>query len=215
MEQFECSTLEFMILVMVERGLATTYDLLTQAGLSVGATSRALRRLKSAGLLNSTSGKRRKSQRFRLTPRGASALGRCWESVTTEAGPVSLEAALRVIYLGWFFNQPARASKYAAWAVEQLRLRAIQRQREGDDIRAHSARFWQSGKLPGSEWSVSALASVHRWMKSRADARIAQAEADALQAAATEITEVVTTTALPEAPRRTVREGSLRFCPPL
>src|ERR1035441_2088409 len=78
------SPLQIQLLVFVKLGLATPYDLITQAGLSVGLTSPALKRLEEAGLLASTPGSRR-SMRYALTEKGEKQLKGALET----GGPLS------------------------------------------------------------------------------------------------------------------------------
>jgi hypothetical protein len=184
MEAFQCSTLELVLLATVQKGVSSTYELLTQAGMSVGATSRVLQRLKSAGLMVSIGGKRR-GRRFKLTPKGAFALSQGWERVTQKTGPVSFEVALRVLCLGLLFQDQARAAEYTEWAVRELRRRATQRERDSEDSKARFADLLQS--TAGQEIPVSALFAIHRWIKSKADANAMQTEADTLEAAAPKI----------------------------
>src|ERR1035437_7860359 len=76
MEQFqfgELNPLQIFLLVLVEFGLATPYDLLSKAGLGVGLTSPALKRLKEAGLLTSTPGPRNRV-RYAITKEGRATL---------------------------------------------------------------------------------------------------------------------------------------------
>jgi len=180
------STLELMLLAMVQRGLPTSYELLTKAGLSVGASSRALKRLESDGLLKSTSGPRT-SQRFALTQKGETYLKRTWASVAKKASPVTYESALRFLYLAWLFNEPSVAISYAKKAVEELRYRAKRHEIEADDIRNRFAHLWDPASLSESELSVAVLGAVYRWLKTSTDADVTRAQADSLEKAAAEI----------------------------
>jgi DNA-binding PadR family transcriptional regulator len=184
------STLELMLLAMVQRGIPTSYELLTKAGLSVGATSRTLKRLESDGLVKSTSGPRT-SQRFALTPKGERYLKQHWEFIEKKAPPISFESALRILYLCWLFGQPNIASIQAKRAVEELRFRAKQQDAHADGIRDRFEFLWQPGNESESESSVSVLGSVYRWLKTTTDATVLRAQADALEKAAGEMEKVI------------------------
>lgn len=181
MENFQYSPLEILLLALVRRGVSTSYDLWTKAALPLGATSRALKRLQAARLLVSITGTR-KSKRFTLTAKGEHELRRCWDYLASQAGPVSMEAALRVAFLGWLFGQPAKASSYVSWAIDELRLRASARKRDAEEIGAHLTDLWQPGNLPASA-DASIMAAAYRWATSCAEAKVTEAEAEALQAA--------------------------------
>jgi hypothetical protein len=107
-------------------------------------------------------------------------LKRCWEYLAGESGPVSLESAVRVIFLSWLFDQPARAPAYARWAVGELRLRAAERKKEADDIGAHLQHLQMGSGTP----STPVLALAYRGIMRRAEAGMTEAEADKLEAAA-------------------------------
>ncbi len=66
----ELNPLQTFLMVLVEFGLATPYDLLSQVGLGPGLTSPSLKRLERAGLLVSTPGPRNRL-RYGITAKGA------------------------------------------------------------------------------------------------------------------------------------------------
>jgi DNA-binding PadR family transcriptional regulator len=94
------STLELFILSCVDRGIATPYDLQRLAGLSLGATNPALKRLTKAGLLRRSAGKsatRRPRHDYALTDEGKKAARVGWKDyLTASAAPTDIDSLLRI-----------------------------------------------------------------------------------------------------------------------
>ena len=96
--------LQVFLLVLVEFGLTTPYDLLSKVGLASGLTSPALKRMNEAGLLTSTPGPRNRL-RYALTEYGTAILRNSlhpnaadyWQFVTADI----YESLPRGIILAW------------------------------------------------------------------------------------------------------------------
>jgi hypothetical protein len=180
---FRYSTLELLLLALVQRGFATTYDLVSKGGLSVGATSSALKRLQDAKFLISEPGIRG-SKRFAIAPKGEAALWHGWELILREGPPVSAEDALRVLYLGWLFNQLRVGAKFAMWIAGELRVRGKQHVAATDGIRD---RLVQLEPRPTAvEMSNLSIVTPYRFLRIYRDAEIAFVEADLIEKAVTE-----------------------------
>jgi DNA-binding PadR family transcriptional regulator len=190
-KDFERSSLELVLLAMVKLGVNTTYELMTKAGISVGITSRSLRRLEAAELLTSTAGSRG-SQRFTITKTGERELQRFWAWVVRQESPIAFEFALRVLYLGWLFGDLTAASKYGRRAVAELRRRAQQQGVEADGIKQRYPQLWRSaGAKEDDQLSVAGLVSVHKLLKNAGDAEVAQAQANTLEKAIAELENLI------------------------
>jgi DNA-binding MarR family transcriptional regulator len=104
------STLELFILSCVDRGIATPYDLQRQAGLSLGATNPALKRLITAGLLKRTTGKsatRRPRHDYALTDEGKKAARVGWKDhLTASAAPTDIDSVLRIYAMAAAYKAP-------------------------------------------------------------------------------------------------------------
>jgi DNA-binding PadR family transcriptional regulator len=189
-KNLELSSLELLLLAMVKLGVSTTYDLMTKAGLSVGITSRSLRRLEEAELLSSTAGSRG-SQRFTITKIGERELRRFWNSIVHQESPASFEFALRVLYLGWLSGDVPAATKYATHAAAELRRRAQQQATEAEMVRERYPQVWM-GEHPGMpELSAAGLVSVHKFLKNSCDAAVSRAQADSLEKATAELNRLI------------------------
>lgn len=98
------SQLEVLLLVLVNAGIATPYDLLTQLGIGVGTSSPALQRMEERSLLTCTPGPRNR-MRFSITQEGKEylkgalkeGLGRYWRHGNRD----TFDSLRRVILLAW------------------------------------------------------------------------------------------------------------------
>jgi DNA-binding MarR family transcriptional regulator len=97
------SVLDLFVLLCAERGIRSGYALRRQAGLSLGATTPALRRLAQAGLVSRTTSTglgQRKRYEFSLTSSGRAALRRGWQEYLCGAAPPwDIDSVLRVLEL--------------------------------------------------------------------------------------------------------------------
>lgn len=96
----ESSVLDIFILSLLDRGYQTTYDLQRQAGLSLGSTVPALRRLEAKRLITRqetlTPGARPKHSFF-LTPSGKKLARSGWKPFFEEDRADDLDAILRIV----------------------------------------------------------------------------------------------------------------------
>ncbi len=172
------STLELLLLACAKYGFGTSYDLLNKAGLTLGGTSSALKRLQKAKLLTSKPGMRG-SQRFTITAEGERELKRGWLSMAKDRPAVSPEEALRVLYLGWLFDDFDLGIQHAIWIAHQLRVRAEQQRTTFDDMMRQIIPSGHKKIQPSSD----SLLSPYKLIKLRRDAEIAMVEADLIESA--------------------------------
>jgi DNA-binding PadR family transcriptional regulator len=160
------STLEVLILSFLKQGMTTTYDLQKQAGLSLGATVPALKRLATAKLVTKKASGRRIE--FSLTREG----GKVLISWTAPGrAPSELDDLLRTAYLTWLVG---RSRTQAATVLNQG---ARARRRWVEELEDDSAVVGPSKvKVPD--------AKAYRWMRTASEAARAAAEAEALEALA-------------------------------
>jgi DNA-binding PadR family transcriptional regulator len=160
------STLEVLILALLKQGLTTTYDLQTRAGLSLGATVPALKRLGMAKLVTKTASGRKFN--FALTRDGEKALN-SWTA--TGRVPSEFDELLRTAYLTWLVGR----SRSNAAAVLRKATRARMRWAEElhDETRGMDL---SKVRMPDAE--------SYQWMRTVSEAARASAEAGALEALA-------------------------------
>ncbi len=168
--------LEIFLLVLVEFGLATPYDLLSKAGLGPGLTSPVLKRLKEAGLLTSTPGPR-KRLRYAMTERGKNCLrdnleaGDFWHHGQTDI----FESLPRSIILAWLSSGTDKAHVGVSAAAYHLSVLTKKRQRDAEELRASMIRIQAatSPKSPATAKGVL-IATAYQWMKAGCDAALFQ-----------------------------------------
>jgi DNA-binding PadR family transcriptional regulator len=156
--------LEILILAMIERGSNTPYALREAAGISLGGSVPALRRLQEGGeVTHSVAGRRHE---FVLTPAGRKRLKTSWESDLKQYIPSEYDAILRSGYLFWLLSDD---KKYGA--SQYLREAAKARGRFAADRRAKAAQLQ-------AEFEASPNGNCLRWM--RALSETARASTDAV-----------------------------------
>jgi DNA-binding PadR family transcriptional regulator len=166
------TSLEVLLLALVEQGCNTPYRLKEDAGISVGAALPALNRLKSRGLLERATQSARNKQEFEVTARGKKAIVSETKRLLAElrTGQFNdVESALRLAALTLSKNQaPAAESLLKNTGLARRQLAKLQSK--------------ECGAI-----STEGLASIYRTMNGiRALARSA-AEAEALVALADQI----------------------------
>jgi DNA-binding PadR family transcriptional regulator len=166
------TSLEVLLLALVEQGCNTPYRLKEDAGISVGAALPALNRLKSRGLLERAAQAARNKQEFEVTARGKKAIVSETKRLLAELGTGQfndVESALRLAALTLSNNQaPAAESLLKNTGLGRRQLAKLQSK--------------ECGAI-----STEGLASIYRTMNGiRALARSA-AEAEALVALADQI----------------------------
>jgi DNA-binding PadR family transcriptional regulator len=116
--------LDLFVLALVDEGLATTpYRMQVDAGLSLGATIPALRRLQKERLVIASKAGPRGRVEFRSTPTAAQKLRQGWK-LLLEAGPTGdLDADLRIAILtlrvGGQRNEAMKFLRAAAESIER------------------------------------------------------------------------------------------------
>jgi DNA-binding PadR family transcriptional regulator len=185
MEQFqfgELNPLQIFLLVFVEFGLATPYDLLTKAGLGPGLTSPALKRLEEAGFVTSTPGPR-KRLKYAITETGANQLresfqlGDYWQFGQRDV----FESLPRGIILAWLNSGVDEAHYGAGRAADSLLNLARRRQRESEELRGSMLRL-QADILKDDRPAAKGLliATAYQWLKAESDAALYRVQAEAI-----------------------------------
>jgi DNA-binding MarR family transcriptional regulator len=191
------SPLQIQLLVFVKLGLATPYDLITQAGLSVGLTSPALKRLEEAGLLASTPGSRR-SMRYALTEKGEKQLKGALET----GGPLSwliersgtFDSVPRAAILAWATQGREEAARCLDRAREELKFQSQQKQSEADQLRSAVNRLKEM-PVDMFEDDVDSrkgvlLATSYRWLKAQSDASLLKLQSESVASIAPSLQEL-------------------------
>lgn len=113
------SSLEVFILALVNKGLTTSYALQREAGLSLGATVPALKRLLDAGLVTKKEVGRRRE--FALTPDGQKSM---WTWDASARLPTDLDDIVRTAFLASLVvrdkDLPAKMLRQAAKTRRRL-----------------------------------------------------------------------------------------------
>lgn len=182
-EHNELNPLQMFLLLLVDFGLTTPYDLLSKAGLGVGLTSPALKRLEQAGLLTSTPGPRRRV-RYAMTEKGETTLmnsvlkAHFWQYGQTDV----FESLPRGIILAWATSDLEEAQKGVARAAGNLLLLARKRKREAEDLRDSVLRLQaEILERPSTSAKGQLIAMAFRWLRAEAEATQFRLQADAVQ----------------------------------
>ena len=96
------TSLDVFLLALIDSGVATSYGMREQAGVSVGASRPAMRRLKKLGLVEHGKAEARNKLAFRLTQRGRRAIVAGLEYLLDEfraTPPSDTESILRIASL--------------------------------------------------------------------------------------------------------------------
>lgn len=153
----ESSVLDIFILSLLDRGYETTYDLQRQAGLSLGSTVPALRRLEGKRLITRdetfTPGARPKHS-FALTSAGRKLARSGWKAFLESERTDDLDAILRIVEL-------ARANDTHPAEIRKL-LEFSSR------TRFESAR--NQGRVAEAEKSQDYASMRSRWNRARLEA---------------------------------------------
>lgn len=164
--------LDLFVLALIQSGLATTYDLKSIAGLSVGSTAPILARLEKSGLIDAPKPGIRDSRRFTITREGKKYLAASWEELL-DRQPTDVDEILRITYLAWALGSPDAASRFVERAAAGLGDLATTRQAEASGLRRGL-----TGQIGGQ---------AYRWLKSGAEAARLRAQAEALKQLGKEI----------------------------
>jgi DNA-binding MarR family transcriptional regulator len=156
------SSLEVLILALLKQGLTTTYDLLARAGLSLGATVPALKRLVAVQLVTKkTSGRKFE---FSLTREGEKLLA----SWTAPQRTSDMDEVLRSVFLEWMLGG-GRAD-----AAALLRQATRARVRWAEELRDQLVGV----KLP---LDTRPDPEAYRWPRTVLEAERAEADVKALE----------------------------------
>ena len=121
------SSLDVFLLALIDSGVATSYAMREQAGISVGASRPALQRLKRQGLVEEGKAEARNKLAFRLTRRGRHAkltgLNRLLEEYRSKP-PSDLESILRIASLAASEGNKLAAVRLLKDATEDCSRRA-------------------------------------------------------------------------------------------
>ena len=182
----DLNQLQVQLLVFVKFGLATPYDLMSQAGMSVGLTSPALKRLEEAGLLTCTLGAR-KSMRYAITEKGDELLGIALKSGRPTHWRLgryeSFESAPRAILLAWASFGMEEASRCVDQASEELRFQAQQKEGDAEQLRLAMHRLESTLFQENADANKGELmATAYRWMKAASDAALLRLQVEAMKA---------------------------------
>lgn len=195
----ELNPLQIFLLVLVEFGLTTPYDLLSKAGLGPGLTSPALKRLQEADLLTSTPGPRNRV-RYAITEKGASRLQECRQSGEGnywQLGQTDIYESLpRGITLAWLHSGVQEAQRGAYRAAENLLIVKQRREREAASLR-ESMNHLQRRILNGDPTADKGLliGTAYQWIKAESDAALYGLQVEAIRRLRTLLPD------LPPAPR--------------
>jgi DNA-binding PadR family transcriptional regulator len=183
-DEFEGLTpLGIFLLVLVEFGLSTSYDLLSKAGLGPGLTSPALKRMKEAGLLTSTPGPRNRV-RYAITEKGANLRKDSFEPGAAnywQLGQTDIfESLPRGIILAWLHSGVDEAHKGVARAIGNAAVVAQRRLRDAEELRASLVRLQADILKDNSATAKSVLiATAYQWMKAECDAALFRMQVEA------------------------------------
>lgn len=181
----QLNPLQTFLLVLVEFGLTTPYDLLSKAGLGPGLTSPSLKRLEKAGLLVSTPGPRNRL-RYAVTEMGAYLLReslRPEEPTYWKAGKADIfESLPRGIILAWLHSGVDEARLGVARAAENLMAMTQRKRREAEELRGYMLHL-QAGilKADPSADRGELVATAYQWIKAESDATLFRLQAESLE----------------------------------
>jgi DNA-binding PadR family transcriptional regulator len=163
------TTLELLLLALVDRGWNTPYRLKEAAGISVGATLPALNRLQERGLLKRAEIAARNKQEFEATSAGKKAVISEMKRLLKEyreRPPNDAESGLRLAALAFFSKRRGIAASLLKKTGEARRRLAKVRSEEAGNVVATD------------------LATLYRRMGEACEAARSEAEAEAMIALA-------------------------------
>jgi DNA-binding PadR family transcriptional regulator len=180
----ELNPLQVLLLVFVQFGLSTPYDLMSQAGMSVGLTSPALKRLEKEGLLTCASGPRNR-MRYSMTEKGEDKLRASFGSGQPRQWRLgrfdTFESAPRAIFLAWASSGVDDAHRCVSRAAKELEHQSQRKQREAEEL--HDSMLHLNADLargePGFDKGIL-IAMVYRLMKVASDAALLKLQAEAV-----------------------------------
>jgi DNA-binding PadR family transcriptional regulator len=172
MSEATLTTLEVLLLAMVDQGWKTPYRLKEAAGISVGAALPALNRLQGRGLLKRAEVAARNKQEYELTAAGKKAMTSELKRLLKEyreTPPHDSESALRLAALAFFSKRRGIAASLLKNTGEARRRLARLKAEE-------------VGRVVATD-----LAALYRRMGEACEAARSQAEAEALISLASQL----------------------------
>lgn len=169
------TSLELLLLALVDRGWKTPYRLKEAAGISVGAALPALNRLKDRKLLQKAELGARNKQEFEVTSAGRKAITREMKNLINQARetpPGDVESVLRLAGLAFFSKRPGIAVSLLKSAGESGRRLAKLKAEQADQLVAGD------------------LASLYRTMNEICEAARSQAESEAMITLASKLSRI-------------------------
>ena len=166
MTKVRAADLDLFLLALVRSGLATPYDLMSKAGLSVGSTGAVLRRLENDGLLKASKAGSRNSRRFSITKAGEETLHSQWESLLTRQ-PTDFDAITRTLFIAWSLGRREKVAKFIEKSIATLTSMAATRTAETNQLQV------ALGPEPTGE--------TVRWLRTMTSAGRLRAETKVLQ----------------------------------
>jgi DNA-binding MarR family transcriptional regulator len=170
MAKTSLTSLELLLLALVEQGCNTPYRLKEDAGISIGAALPALNRLRTRGLLERAAQSARNKQEFEVTAGGKKAIASGTKHLLSElktAQSSDAESVLRLAALAFFKRQ----GRVAASLLKDAGL-----------ARRKLARLKERGPM-----DIADLASIYRTMNEACASERSKAEAEALIALADQL----------------------------
>jgi DNA-binding PadR family transcriptional regulator len=160
------SVLDVFVLSLLDRGLETPYDLQRQGGLSLGASTPALRRLVKANFVKRTEGEsatNRPRHQYQLTATGKREARAAWKPfVDSDNPPSDLDSLLRVVDMA------------AHYQADKQKIRAfLKRAADGKSLLAQQAGLSSKATRSGDR-------VLYQGMRVRCDAARLLAEAKTL-----------------------------------
>lgn len=179
------SPLDVLLLVFLQSGLATPYDLLKEVGIGVGTSIPALRRLEEQGILIVTAGPRDRMQ-FSITREGKAQLKKAIEDGSERywrhGGRDTFDNLRRAVFLNWATASSAEAERCFSQASQDLLDLAGKRMQEADRFKKLIRRRLDEAKERGNSVDPRVLLpTVYRWISAEMDARLFEAQVGALE----------------------------------
>jgi DNA-binding PadR family transcriptional regulator len=158
-------TLDLFILMLVRDGLSSPYLWQARAGVSLGASLPAVRRLLDGGLVSEAEGEHRGRREFTITRPGLGELKNINQHLENnlDRPKADLETVLRLVCIAITENKPELAGKLLLQAAEK-----------------HAKRFRLARKLASAPLKHSRLSELYAAVFARCDARVENATAESL-----------------------------------
>jgi DNA-binding PadR family transcriptional regulator len=179
------NSLEVLLLVLVKAGLSTTYQLMTQAGMSAGLAGPALRRMKASKLVTHTSGPRN-VVRYAITKEGEKIIQ---ESVASSRAcgwlpesHTAFESGARNALLALIYEGHSGALNSVDSATEALKEQSRRKKREAADL--HESVLSLNKRFFENEAACDRgilIATAYRWMKTTSSAALFELQAEAMR----------------------------------